>query len=387
MRSSISNQNPYYVLLTGSKNNAGDYLIKYRAKKILKQYRPDRELIDLDGWKPLDDHNLELVNNSEALILLGGPSLQANMYPGIYPLVSDLDLISVPILTMGIGWKSIDGAWDKSRNYPLNTTTFDLLNRIKSSGFYSSVRDYHTLNVLQSNGYDNFVMTACPAFNDLVHVEKSILDTKKIERVSFSLGVSFLTSNQMKLQMRNMIIRVRDNFKDADFVVVFHHSIDDAFLKTHNATNEHLKGHRDFVNWLENQDIKFVDISGSAETLINFYKSVDLHIGYRVHAHIFMTSIGKRSVLICEDGRGKALRNVCDGLIFDGVDNFVSNRFEKMKKIIGKSSYYKVSDKIVDEVINGINYELLNDFPRIRKSQLLLLDNFKVMKQFVNQLP
>lgn len=25
---------PYYVLLTGSKNNSGDYLIKYRAKEL-----------------------------------------------------------------------------------------------------------------------------------------------------------------------------------------------------------------------------------------------------------------------------------------------------------------------------------------------------------------
>lgn len=42
----------YYALLTGSKNNAGDYLIKARAKSLLKEWRNDREFVDIDGWKP-----------------------------------------------------------------------------------------------------------------------------------------------------------------------------------------------------------------------------------------------------------------------------------------------------------------------------------------------
>ena len=41
-----SDSNPSYVVLTGSKNNAGDYLIKYRAKELLKHIRPDRNIID-----------------------------------------------------------------------------------------------------------------------------------------------------------------------------------------------------------------------------------------------------------------------------------------------------------------------------------------------------
>lgn len=44
----------YYVILTGSKNNAGDFLIKYRAKKLFAALRSDREIVDLDAWKPFD---------------------------------------------------------------------------------------------------------------------------------------------------------------------------------------------------------------------------------------------------------------------------------------------------------------------------------------------
>lgn len=42
--------NDYYVILTGSKNNAGNFLIKHRAKKLFTALRNDRKLVDLDAW-------------------------------------------------------------------------------------------------------------------------------------------------------------------------------------------------------------------------------------------------------------------------------------------------------------------------------------------------
>lgn len=378
---------PYYVFLTGSKNNAGDYLIKYRAKRLLARIRPDREVIDIDGWKEFDQEILELVNNAEALILMGGPALQKNMYPGIYRLTKNLDDILVPILAMGIGWKSHDGAWDKSRNYPLYQSTLKLLSKIDNSGFKSSVRDYHTLNALQHNGYGSFIMTGCPALNDLTHLEAPALETGEVKKIAFSLGVSFLESKEMQKQMKSLILKLRSRFSESKFEVVFHHSLDRKFLNTHNATSQHLNGHQKFAEWLLSNGIDYQDISGSAENLINYYSNVDLHIGYRVHAHIFMTSIGKRSVLISEDGRGKALKFVCDGLVLDGVDSISSSFVNKVLRKLGITSGYKVADSIADEVLEQLVYESQNEYPRMRKSQILLKDNYETMKEFILQLP
>ena len=192
----VGNQ-PYYVLLTGSKNNAGDYLIKFRAKKLLASLRPDRKVIDIDAWEPFDAKTIKMINASQALVLMGGPALQKNMYPSIYPMCENLNDIKVPVITMGIGWKSLDGAWNKSRSYPLLDTTIKLLDKIDKSGYQSSVRDYHTLNVLQGRGYKNFTMTGCHALNDLKHISAPLLETGKIKKVAFSLGVSFLESKEM----------------------------------------------------------------------------------------------------------------------------------------------------------------------------------------------
>ncbi|OOF08193.1 hypothetical protein, partial [Salinivibrio sp. PR919] len=117
---------PYYVILTGSKNNAGDFLIKYRAKEIFQRIRPDREIVDINGWEKFSAETLEIVNNSEALILMGGPALQQHMYPKIYPLVDELSDITTKIVMMGVGWKSLSGNWIDSVYYPLGKQCIEL---------------------------------------------------------------------------------------------------------------------------------------------------------------------------------------------------------------------------------------------------------------------
>ena len=48
----------------------------------------------------------ELINNSKAILLAGGLSLQTNMYPEIYKLSKNINEIKVPIITLGIGSKN-----------------------------------------------------------------------------------------------------------------------------------------------------------------------------------------------------------------------------------------------------------------------------------------
>ena len=52
-----------YVILTGSKNNAGDYLIKYRAKQLFTNLRPDRKIIDINGWEQLNACVMEVIQS------------------------------------------------------------------------------------------------------------------------------------------------------------------------------------------------------------------------------------------------------------------------------------------------------------------------------------
>lgn len=48
-----------------------------------------------------------------------------------------------------------------------------------------------------------------------------------------------------------------------------------------------------------------------------FYLQMHLHIGYKFHAHILMTSWSKNSILFAKDGGGIALREVIGNSMID----------------------------------------------------------------------
>ena len=377
-----------YTVLTGSKNNAGDFLIKYRAKQLFKELRPDREIIDFNAWEKFDSEKLDTVNKSKALILLGGPSLQRRMRPDIYKMTENLDDIKVPIVTMGIGWKSLPGDWENTYNYPLSEESIALLDRVNNSGFLSSVRDYHTLNSLRFKGFENVLMTGCPAYYDLNYIGKDLPNPGN-NKIAFSLGVSFIDSQSMEKIMKDNILECKKQFQDKIFEVVFHHSLDKRhFLSTHGSSRKHNESHRAFAKWLDKQSISYVDISGSAENLMNYYENVDLHIGYRVHAHLFMNSISKFSILMSEDGRAKGAKDVIGGIVLDGFTDFKSGFISKVfNRLLKNYDKYIANEYLTKEIISNVNYEKKIDFMRIKNSRNQIDNNFNVMKQFLRQLP
>ena len=376
-----------YVILTGSKNNAGDFLIKYRAKALFKIIRPDRDIVDLNGWESFDDYKLQTINESRALILMGGPSLVKNMVPNVYNLEEYIDAIKVPVILMGVGWKSKRGNWEDTYNYDLNRPTLKLLNKVKGSEFLSSVRDYHTLNVLRFKGIENVLMTGCPAYYDYKYLNKDFAENK-IEKVSFSLGVSFIESPSMFRLMKENVLECKKHFK-GNFEVVFHHSLNRKdFKDKHKKISKHVLKHNQFADWLDENNIKYIDISGSAKNLINYYSNVDLHIGYRVHAHIFMNSISKKSILICEDGRAKGVKGSINGIVLKGFLNF-KNKFHNkvLNKLIPNYDKFKSNLSLSKELVSEIEYEKRINFSRMKNSRKIIDSNYKVMFDFLNQLP
>jgi len=51
---------------------------------------------------------------------------------------------------------------------------------------------------------------------------------------------------------------------------------------------------------------KVCDVSSDLDK-ISFYDDCDLHVGYRVHAHLYFISKRKPSYLVSEDGRGEGM--------------------------------------------------------------------------------
>jgi len=379
---------PYYVTLTGGKNNAGDFLIKYRAFNLFKTLRPDRDIIDFNEWEEIDDDRLEIINKAQALILLGGPGIVYNMYPnGAYKLRENLDDITVPIVTMGLGWKDPQGDWKNTYKYKLSPKSIELLDKIDTSGYLSSVRDYHTLNVLEIKGYKSFIMTGCPAYYDQDYINK-YHSSSDITRVAFSLGVSFINNTLMEKQMKSIILRLQELYSSLE--VVFHHSLDkDTIEKVYGKKDsEHYLRHQKFAIWLNHHNIKYVDISGSAKNLIDYYSKIDLHIGYRVHAHIFMNSISKYSVLLNEDGRGKGVEKVLGGTTIDAYSEYKRDFISKvLNKLLPRYNRMKPNIYAENELFNYLEYNNSINNQFTTRARSLIDNNFNIIKLFIKQLP
>lgn len=380
-------QKDYYVMLTGGKNNAGDYLIKYRAKQLFETLRQDRKIVDYDGWKVFDDERLRIVNGAKALVLMGGPALQEKMRPRVYGLTDNLDKIKVPITTMGIGWYSPHGRWEDTHRYPINRLSLELLERIANDGLVSSVRDYHTLNTLCSMGYDKYVMTGCPALYSLEHIDVPMSVKMYPRRIGFSLGVSLKWSKRMESQVKQAILKTRDVFPDGIVEVVFHHGIGKNYLRSDGISKDLYRTQSRFVSWLEKEGLPYVDISGSAENLMDYYSQCDLHIGYRVHAHIFMSSISKPSILLAEDGRGIALRSVIGGVSLDAYKNAYKNKVVTLLHMLGiPFDDIKPAEGFINDYTRLLRYEY-GDGVRLGQTRENINRHLDVMKRYIYQLP
>lgn len=378
----------YYVLLTGSKNNAGDYLIKRRAMDLLTVWRPDREFVDMNGWEPLSDEALEIVNGSEALVLTGGPAVNTKMRPVVYALRENLDDIKVPITTFGVGWRAPDGHWSSTQRFSFNQPSLQLLERIRESNLPASVRDYHTQNVLFHQGIERAVMTGCPALYAPAHLGQELQPATALSKVTVSLGVHFARSQTLEAQAKELVTATRGTFPQAEVTVAFHHSLSESFAQAYGLNNPLYKAQLGFRDWLSAEGIPHVDLSGSAENLLGHYGAADLHVGYRVHAHILMTSIRKPSLLLAEDGRGFALKDVLGGHILDAFESFTDNKVFKAARRLGKPvDSYQAPSGLASDAVRGLESDQASAWARAKGAVDSIENHLPTMKGFIAALP
>jgi len=128
----------YYIVATGAYNNAGDFLIAHRSKSLLQEIRPDRDIVEILRKKYCDKELIDLINNSEAILISGGPLIASSMWPGSLPFIDDFNKIDAPISIYSIGWRYSIGTRDRLINYSFSKSTLMFLDKIENNGFRNS---------------------------------------------------------------------------------------------------------------------------------------------------------------------------------------------------------------------------------------------------------
>lgn len=370
-----------YILLSGAKKNIGDFIITDRSIRLLENLIPNFEYKKYMNNTNLDTI-IEEVNNSEGLILLGGPGYHTAMYDNIYKLTEILDDIKVPIYPLGLGWTGFPGDQATLNSYKFNENTKLLLSKIENNVGLSA-RDYLTKQVLHNNGYKNVYMTGCPVWYDVNYIGLDFIPPQKLKRVVFTPPQNKLYRNQSMKLMKEL----KKIIPNSHLFCVFHRGIDKDENLVQNGEN---KNNRIIAEYANKLGYTVIDAAYDLNT-ISFYSEADIHIGYRVHGHLHFLSQRKPSYLIHEDGRG---RGMSDALNHKGYDAFrrtlISYPLEKISNLRGinrlKKAVFKSNNEIIDEILRDLQNDIENNWIRHSGVFEVIDKNFDVMKNYIQKI-
>ncbi len=335
------------ALMSGAYKNAGDFLIEKRSKEVLQYGYPEAEITIFKRNISYDDRVDEL-NSYDAIVFGGGPGFQKNIYPDRTPFVSNLEDIKVPCAVLGWGWKGKniknETIYKKNRFTP---EMYNFISFLNKPGNSISCRDWYTVQMLNEYGFKDVAMTGCPAWYEVEMV-------KDLKYKGCTLGNSdapyIIVSDAAfpkNIKYTGKLIEIiREKFPKARIKLLLHRGITDG--------NKYLTE----PGFTERLNYEFEDISGSAAGFAQ-YDECDLHIGFRVHAHIYNLSHGNTTILINEDARGFGVNGIMGisdiaidkylkkninilidnvinskGIMFCASSEVIKNQFDRMQEFV-----------------------------------------------------
>lgn len=286
-----------FMVITRAVVNAGDFLIVRKLNEVLEKIRPNDTFINKSGFDSFDDE-IGLLNTMDGLIIGGGPGYDNRfLNPDNFPLFRHLDEIEVPIHFVGMGWYGKSAMPEHTKSYQFTDAALAILNRAAASGSMIGCRDFVTQRVLDDNQVPCTTMTGCPVWYDYQYLDCLEPRSKTVKKIVLSdpgmtkEAIDHKPKAQQALQLAAI---VRERFPHADFIYTFNGGIHTKYSTQCNLNI--LKG-------LEGLGIPAVDLTKEKNGFA-IYDDADLHVGFRVHSHIYCLSKRIRSILVEEDARG-----------------------------------------------------------------------------------
>ena len=238
-----------------------------------------------------------------------------------------------------------------------------------------------TLVLLRNAGFTNFKFTGCPAIYSESDVGSGVFVGKDVKRIVFSLGAPGQMSDDDMRQHKDVAHMLKLTFPTAEVVVAAHHASNPLeYVRAYNGVPPNLWF--ELIEYFRRSGFKVIDISGRLESMLNLYSSADLHVGYRVHAHILMTSWKKASVLIAEDGRGSGMSDVISGRVFCAWRYDRKQELGFIRVFRKKERFSKIYDLNLAEKIKSYLVTIDGEVPNVLKfNRCVMQDWFAQFKE------
>jgi hypothetical protein len=254
---------------------------------------------------------------------------------------------NIPIFLIGSSWCVFPGIIEQT-NLKINPKIKALIKYIiKDNRSLITARDLFTCELLKNNGI-NVDVTGDLALFDFNKINTKI-DNNKIEKIAISLphNINFYKN----------CIKLREYLENKFKVFI--------------VTQQYLADNKSYK-----------ELFGEANNL-EWYKNIDIHIGFRLHAHLWFLRNRKPSILIAEDGRGWGHINTFDDIGIHAAPKYILDYFKK--KPNESNIFKKINTNLLlnSDIINIFNNEFDNNFKKnkevIRKIDKIFEEKVKSM--------
>lgn len=358
--------------LSGAYQNAGDFLIEKRAIQLIKHVFPEAK-INKYLRNQISNHITE-INDADAVIFGGGPLYKTNL-DGYLPLNKCINDITPPMMILGCGWCGLSGNDEICYQYKFNSNTFEFLKKIDNEGLGLGCRDLYTVKILKNLGLKNVFMTGCPAWYGLDYKQDFEQEALKKDDIINKIAVS---DPAKPINFENALLLVKylkEKFTNSEIIFIFHRKQDNP---------KHETARIELSQKIEKLGVKIKDISMNHEGFEQ-YDQCDLHIGFRVHAHIYNLSHKKKTILIEEDGRGAGV-NQALGIPSLKAYNFIAQIPNKYIRKICKVFYSDRNKHLIEDVNSYLDLMQFSRWKYLKNAYVMQDEYLLNMVSFIKRL-
>lgn len=346
-------------IMQGAVLNAGDYLIDKRAKDLIQHYLHGVNLSYLNQVGIDYSDKVDYLNSFDAILFAGGPLYIPGIYPNQIRFVKSLDRIKVPVFFIGGGLcTDIYGG-------KFSESDYSFFNLGIKKGVPLGCRCFYTYRYLKHQGYKDIMMTGCPAWYNLDTLNDEFKSPSGINKIC----VSEPAKEDNVFYLFDLLKHLRDVFPDAQI-----------FLVNHREKKLDIFSNNDFYKAL---NINLVNISGSIDGF-KVYDDCDLHVGFRVHAHIYNLSIRNLSFLFSEDVRGFGINHTL------GLESLNSIGITLRKKRLIKNFYIAEYDdkslKLCQNFDDLLENAIITDYHDFKEATWRMQNYFGKMKEHIEMI-
>lgn len=319
------------VLLTtypsATTKNVGDDLITQSALKIIKTINPNYKPLILFRGESLDFIGQEKINS----ILCPGFSVKSGSYPNLFNLYSEIGGWVEKLYPVGCSFQHFTPSRNAYEVGMPDDQSLSFLRIVAKSRTIIPCRDYLIKEMLEEKGIP---ATYC---GDLaLYDPDNIGHAPKYPGKIRSIAVTVQHKTRYLKQSKLLLAELARLYPEASKYIV-HHSI-----KT--ADSQKVSDHARSLGYKE------VDLSGKAENLA-FYNNIDIHVGYRLHGHIYFLRNRKPSILLIEDARSFGVAN--SGAL--NIGTFDAMTFCDGKLKVDLTAVEKITDFLHQQEVSGFS--------------------------------